>query len=179
MGIPKRNPIRRSHFHVPRKSKHNWQQIRAEYVEAPSEAARPSLEELAKQHNCSPSYLRERASAENWKLKAEAHLRAIAQSRQAKKIERVATEQATWDDRCSGLADLALEHLQAALAERGLNSKELVELIKALAELHKLGRTLQGESPAAIANPNPEHYNQMSAAELAQMYMDRLKQGRN
>lgn len=167
-----------------RKSKHNWQAIKAEYVEAPSEAVRPTLEELAKKHDCSPSYLRERASSENWKAEAEKYLGSIAQTRQTKKVERVASEQADWDSRCMNLADLAMEHLSNHLynalmggeGNRGLNSKELVELVKALDQLHKLGRSIQGEGPTEEAPTlNAEQYAQMSAGDLAQAYMERLK----
>lgn len=171
----------RSLTHVAgRKSKHNWQQIEAEYVEAVSEAARPTLEALAEKYDVSPSHLREQASKGNWKGKAEQYLKSIAQSRQTKKVERVATEQVDWDSRCMNLADLALEqiqtHLQNALFSDGLSTRELTDLVKALEQLHKLGRSIQGEGPAEEAPTlNAEQYSQMSASDLAQAYMERLK----
>lgn len=164
-----------------RKSKYNWQAIEAEYVEALSEASRPTLEALATKHGVAPSHLRETASKGRWKEKAEQHLRAIAQSRQTKKVERIATEQADWDSRCMNLADLAIEHIQTHLqnslfSERGLSSREIAELVKALEQLHKLGRAIQGEGPTEEAPTlNAEKYSQMSAADLAQAYMERLK----
>jgi len=164
------------------KVKHNWQAIRAEYVEAASEAARPTLEALANKHGCSPSYLRERSSKENWKLAAEQHLVSIATVRQTVKAERAGTEQANWDEQCFQLTKGALQqvytHLKrSAEQKQPLELKELDLLTKSLERLHTLGNLMkpdQGVEEEAAADPS--QYALMPAEDLAQLYQNRLKQ---
>lgn len=165
-----------------RKSKHDWQAIESEYVEANSEATRPTLDELADKYGVSPSHLREQASKGKWKEKAEQYLKSIAQTRKSIKVERTATEQVNWDDRCMSLADLALEHLQNqlqdALYNDGLSTRELSDLVKSLEQLHKLGRSIQGEQvEEAIDQAAVAEYSQMNAIDLATLYQKRIKGG--
>jgi hypothetical protein len=159
-----------------KRAKFNWVEIRSEYVEAPSEDARPTLEQLAKKHGVSPAYLRERASKEDWVAEADKYLRTIAKKRLVRKARKIAETQASWDDRCMSLADMALEHLQAHLAgETTLSPKELVELVKTLETLHKLGRSIQGAPVDELPPLETAQFAEMSPLELAREYMNRIK----
>lgn len=169
---------------MPRKTKqkHNWQAIRAEYIEASSDAARPTLEALATSHGCSPSYLREKAAAEDWKAQAEAYLKTIDSKRQEQKTTIVAGEQARWDQQCYKLAQASLQqiytHLKVATEGKTLDPKTLKELTHTLEQLHRLGKAALGdEKPVETsATIDPQNYSTLSADELAQLYLERTKQ---
>lgn len=161
------------------KQKHDWQLIRSEYVEATSESTRPTLEALATKHNCSPSYLREKASKENWKQQAEDYLTAIARERQAVKVTATASEQALWDQQCFKLTQAAIgqlhRHLKTAIeSQKSLSLKEIDELSKSLERLHSLGREALGEEPEIEESTSAE-YSTKTPDELAQLYQQRLK----
>jgi hypothetical protein len=171
---------------VPKKSKHNWQAIRAEYVEAPSEDSRPTLEALAAKYGVSGSYLREKASTEKWKDEADKYLASVSTVRQTQKAEVVGTEQAQWDKQCyemsKGLLMLLHNQLKGALPKDGkpgskaLDVKEIETLTKALERVHNIGKAALGDAPdeSAIA-ADPSQYSQMSAQELAALYAVRTK----
>lgn len=170
----------------PAAKKHDWTAIRAEYVEAPSEAVRPTLEELAAKHGCSPSYLREKASpsGENWKLLADQYLASVGTKRQEVKSTELAGELAKWDENCFKAAKAMLgqvyNHIQVVSSSgKPIGIKELDSLTRSLERIHSLGRSaLPPEpefDPAKETAAAVSEYSKLSAAELAQLYQERAK----
>lgn len=142
--------------------KHDWQIIKTEYVQAPDEATRPTLEQLAAKYGCSASYLREKAAKDKWKIEAERYLQTVNDKRQEQKSTALAGSLAEWDANCYKLAQgsmsLIFTQLKLALevakrVEQGHLSevdnlptfKQMGELASALERLQKVGKTALGE----------------------------------
>jgi AraC-like DNA-binding protein len=142
--------------------KHDWQVIKDDYVQAPDEASRPTLEQLAAQYGCSPSYLREKAGREKWKLEAERYLQTVNNKRQEQKSTALAGDLAEWDANCFKMAQggmsviftkLKIAHELARRVEQGQTDqaddlptfKQLGELASALERFQKVGKTAMGE----------------------------------
>lgn len=163
----------------PKKQPHDWQAIEKEYVEATSEASRPSLEDLAAKYGCSPSYLREKASNGKWKEKADQFLKQISQVRREKKAVKLGTDQASWDTECLGVAQSLLAELQHQAAVMALDAKDIDALTRSLERIHNLGRAIletqaqTASNTAEIASAN--EYSQMSIEQLTRLYMERSK----
>lgn len=142
--------------------KHDWQIIKNDYVQAPDEATRPTLEQLAAKYQCSPSYLREKAGREKWKIEAERYLQTVNDKRQDVKSTALAGELASWDANCFKLAQggmsliftqLKIAHEfakrvdqgQTELADELPSFKQLGELAAALERFQKVGKAALGE----------------------------------
>ncbi len=159
MGIPAAD-VNRQNTNVAGK-KHDWQIIKTEYVQAPDEANRPTLESLAAKYGCSPSYLREKAGQDKWKLEAERYLQTVNDKRQEVKSTALAGELASWDADCFKLAQagmsviftqLKLAHEAIKRVEQGTDDaiqlptfKQMGEMATALEKLQKVGKTAMGE----------------------------------
>ena len=147
--------------------KYDWQSAKKEYVEAPSEGARPTLEELAEGLGCNASYLRDRASQEGWKVEADRYLQTVADKRKAEKSTALAGELANWDAQCykaaqAGLALIfsnlrklhddvkAFEAGQSGDSRHPVNFKSMDEMTRALERLQKIGKGALGEEEQAI-----------------------------
>lgn len=161
-------------------AKHNWQVIHDEYVYAPDEASRPTYEELAAKYKCSPSYLREKASTEKWKLEAERYLETVAEKRKDNKSTALAGDLAEWDTQCFQLAkgglNLIYQQINEAIegAKKGndpLSPKQLDELGKALQRFQQIGKTALGEKEETKLNVKIDYSN------LSDEQLERLAAG--
>lgn len=153
-------------------AKYDWQAIKEEYVLAPDEASRPTLDELAAKHGCSPSYLRERAGPkqENWKMEADRYLQTVQSKRQDQKSTALAGSLAEWDTQCFKVAQAGLMLIFSRLKElheevrdyeeesrqppradeesprrHPVNFKALDEMSRSLERLQKVGKAALGE----------------------------------
>lgn len=163
-------------------AKHNWAIIKKEYVEAPDEKTRPTLEELAARYKCSPSYLRERASKEGWKVEAERFLQTVSDKRQEQKSTALAGELAQWDAQCFKLAQAGMNqvflHLKIAhdhsekYKEPYFGSiKDLEDLAKTIERFQKIGKTALGEEEKSTLNVKIDY------SKLSDEQLERLAQG--
>lgn len=163
---------------------YDWDAIRREYVEAPSEQNRPSLNALADKHGCGRSTLKVRAKKEDWEGQAKDFLKdvnrekqQIRQERRKVRVDAVAMDQASWDEQCYTVAQLALERIQEHLnGSEDLTLKNLDDLAKALEKIHKLGKAAIGEAQPEISTIDSTQYEQMEAEDLARLYLERTKQ---
>ncbi|MBW4514532.1 MAG: hypothetical protein KME11_04845 [Timaviella obliquedivisa GSE-PSE-MK23-08B] len=156
MGIFRQDPTRCRFWNS--LAKYNWQKIKEEYIHAPDEASRPTLEQLAETHGCAPSYLREKAASENWKVEAERYLQTVSNKRQEQKSTALAGDLAEWDARCYNAAKAGLILLSSRLQgqiedarkgngsdeEKAISYQTLDDMAKALERLQKIGRTALG-----------------------------------
>ncbi|MBD2068097.1 hypothetical protein H6F93_11270 [Leptolyngbya sp. FACHB-671] len=163
-------------------AKHNWQVIKDEYVQAPDEKSRPTLEQLAAKYTCSPSYLREKAAKEHWKVEAERFVQTVSDKRQEHKSTALAGDLAAWDAQCYELAKggLNLVFVQIKEATEGVakgndlpSPKQLDELAKALERLQKIGKTALGEKEETKLNVKIDYSN------LSDEQLERLAAGEN
>lgn len=131
-------------------AKYDWTAIKKEYVEAPDERSRPTLEELAARIKCSASYLRQKAAQENWRVEAERFLQTVATKRQEKKSDSLAGELAQWDAHCYGLAQASLKLVYERLKYATEGSEPMTldgldKLTRALERIQKIGKQALGE----------------------------------
>lgn len=155
-------------------AKHNWQIIKEEYVQAPDDKSRPTLEELSAKYKCSSSYLREKASKENWKLEAERYIQTVASKRQEQKSTALAGELADWDAKCFNAAQAGLSqiyaHMKAAHEQvqrdgEPLSLHQLDLMSKALERIQRIGKTAMGEQEETRINLKVD-YSKLSDEQL-------------
>lgn len=167
-------------------SKYNWQEIKECYTQAPSEAARPTLEELAARYGCSPSHLREKAAKENWKVEAERFLQGVAGKRQHIAATSLAGALAEFDAKCLQLAQTGLDLIAARFsraedisdrynrgddeaAQQMISPKQVGELAQALERFQKIGKSCMGEDEKLNIN--------LDYSSLTQEQLERLASG--
>lgn len=128
---------------------------------APSDAERPTLESLAAKYNCPPTYLRTKASEEDWRIEAERYLQTVEQKRQNKKSEVLAGDLAEWDVKVFKAAQAGMALLYSRLkfindaTNRGEDPpgfRSTDDMARALERLHKIGRAALGEVDTANIN---------------------------
>ncbi|MBD1995246.1 hypothetical protein H6G00_01200 [Leptolyngbya sp. FACHB-541] len=163
-------------------AKHNWQVIKDEYVQAPDEKSRPTLEQLSAKYKCSPSYLQEKVAKENWKIEAERFVQMVSDKRQEHKLTALAGDLAGWDTQCFNLAkgglNLIFQQINEAIegtrrSGDPLSSKQLDELGKALQRFQQIGRTALGEKEETHLNVKIDYSN------LSDEQLQRLAAGEN
>jgi transposase InsO family protein len=149
--------------------RHNWQQIKNDYVLASSEKLRPTLEQLAAKYNCSPSHLREKAAKENWKVEAERYLETVQTKRKEHKSEALAGSLAEWDARVFNAAGTALELVDSRLnsvTEEPLSANQIDLLTKSLERIQKIGKAALGEEQKLNVNID---YSNLSDEQLQRL----------
>lgn len=134
--------------------KYDWEQIKNDYVQAPTEADRPTLDELAARYGCAAPYLREKASKEGWRVQSERYLETVAQKRQEQKSEALAGDLAEWDVKCFNAAQAGMAHIYARMqaahedmkkGEPPLSFRSIEDMARSLERLQKIGRIALGE----------------------------------
>lgn len=153
-------------------AKHNWQQIKNDYVLA-SEEKRPTLEQLAEKYNCSPSHLREKAAKENWKIEAERYLETVQTKRKEHKSEALAGSLAEWDAKVFNAVENALDLVCSrftSVTEEPLTANQLDLLTKSLERIQKIGKAALGEESSLnlkidYSNLSDEQLQRLAAGE--------------
>ena len=138
--------------------KYDWAAIKAEYVEAPTEAARPTLEELAKKYGCPPDYMRYKAAKDRWTEEAHIFLTKIALGRTRNleapdgKINHLAAEQAKFDADCLKLGRAALGIIANELVSiKGEpDHRRLASVVRSLEIVQRVGRSALGEDEVMV-----------------------------
>lgn len=140
--------------------KRNWDLVKAEYVEGiqdkEGKITFPTLEDLAKKHKCSFSYIQKVAAAGEWTEARQIYRRKLEDARQAKKTEILASAAAQFDADVLKVVKMELVQVQAHLVQamrelqRDKNStmdpETLERMTRALYRIQKVGRLALGES---------------------------------
>lgn len=131
-------------------AKHNWEAISREYIEAPEEASRPTLEELARKHNVSFGYIQQKAAKDRWTEQAKIFLRTVEEERRKQKSTSLASEQAQFDSDCLKIGRAVMQqlahHLRAQKKDEPMKIYELDLLMRAMERVQKVGKVALGEA---------------------------------
>ena len=140
-------------------AKFPWDKIKREYIEAPDEASRPTLESLAAKYGCNPAYLRSRASKERWLDQANIFLTKTQQKRQERKSTHLASEQAQFDIECLQLnraliSQIVLNLKRSQEAGSVLKPVDIQVLVRSLKDAQQIGKLALGDEVAEDKSNN-------------------------
>lgn len=127
-------------------AKHDWEKISKEYIEAPSDEARPYLEDLAKKHNVSLNYIQQKCAKDKWVEQSKIFLRRVSQESKQEKVTSLAGEQTRFDSDilivARALQGQIVGHLnQAKQSKALLPPKDISQLTTSLSTIQRIGRT--------------------------------------
>ena len=141
-------------------TKHNWDKISKEYIEAPSDESRPSLPNLAKKYGIGLKYLESKCAKDKWVEQSKIFLRKVFEESQSQKITSLASEQTKFDADilkvARGLQSQIVLHLNEAVQTKAkLEPKDINTLTSSLSTIQRIGRTaldLDSWTPDKIIN---------------------------
>ena len=131
------------------KRQHDWQKISKEYIEADSDSARPTLQELASHHGISFGYIQQVCYKDKWVEQSQIYIRKVSEKVRAARIEAFAKEQSEFDTSCFVLSKALLKQLithfnNANESKSAIKPTELNNLANVLSTAQKTGRTALG-----------------------------------
>lgn len=175
----------------------DWAPIRRTYIEAPA-GCQPSFEELARQYGISRSSVDKKSVHEEWIARREQYLAKLDNRIREERSTLLVGQQAKFDGDVLEIARAAAQQIKLhfALAQqnlrdengkiRPLHEKTIVCLVKALAEVQKIGKIALGE--ASELNPEIQakldwkmqaaEYEMMHETELLKLYNERVGVGK-
>ena len=124
----------------------DWDLISQEYIEAPTEAARPSLEALARKYDVSYTYLRKKSAAGKWRSRANQYLAALAKERTRLQIEKRMVDIEMIDCSIVQLTKGLLDRIASTLQrDEALGVREIQGLCTSLKTLSELTASNKGD----------------------------------
>ena len=141
-------------------SKHDWEKISKEYIEAPSDDVRPSLQSLADKYGMSLNYIQQRSAKDKWVEQSKIFLRRVSQESKLEKVSSLAGEQTKFDADiltvARALQGQIIGHLNEAKVNKTLLATKDISLLSgSLSTIQRIGRTaldLDTWSPDKIIN---------------------------
>jgi hypothetical protein len=142
------------------KPKYEWEKISREYIEAPSDDLRPSLEDLAKKYGVKFGYIQQKCAKDKWVEQSKMFLRRVSEEAQSQKISSLASEQTKFDADilivARGLRRQITGHLSRSInTDTLIDPKDIGSLTNSLATIQKIGRTsldMDNLTPDKIVN---------------------------
>jgi hypothetical protein len=142
------------------KPKYEWEKISREYIEAPSDDLRPSLEDLAKKYGVKFGYIQQKCAKDKWVEQSKMFLRRVSEEAQSQKISSLASEQTKFDADilivARGLRRQITGHLSRSInTDTLIDPKDIGSLTNSLATIQKIGRTsldMDSWTPEKILN---------------------------
>jgi hypothetical protein len=134
---------------VKNKKKHNWQKISREYIEADSDAVRPTLKDLASKYKVSFGYIQQVSQRDGWVKQSKIYTRSVEDKLRAGKIEAFAKEQASFDTQCLQLSkalfsQVSQHFIKAVSDSEPIKPTALNNLANVISVGQKIGRTALG-----------------------------------
>lgn len=141
-------------------TKHNWEKISKEYIEASSDDVRPSLQSLAIKYGINYNYIQQRSAKDKWVEQAKIFLRRVSQESTQQKASSLAGEQTKFDADiltvARALQGQIIGHLNEAKQSKTLLPPKDISLLSgSLSTIQRIGRTaldLDTWSPEKILN---------------------------
>lgn len=141
-------------------SKYDWEKISKEYIESPSDDARPSLQSLAAKYGMSLNFIQQRSAKDKWVEQAKIFLRRVSQESTQQKASSLAGEQTKFDADiltvARALQGQIIGHLNEAKVKKELlPTKDISLLSGSLSTIQRIGRTaldLDSWTPEKILN---------------------------
>jgi hypothetical protein len=127
-------------------SKYDWEKISKEYIEAPSDDARPSLQSLATKYGMSLNFIQQRSARDKWVEQAKIFLRRVSRESKQEKVSSLAGEQTKFDTDiltvARALQGQIIGHLnEAKIKKELLPPKDISLLSGSLSTIQRIGRT--------------------------------------
>jgi hypothetical protein len=141
-------------------TKHDWEKISKEYIEASSDDVRPSLQSLATKYGINYNYLQQKCAKDKWVEQSKIFLRRVSQESKQEKVSSLAGEQTKFDTDiltvARALQGQIIGHLnEAKIKKELLPPKDISLLSGSLSTIQRIGRTaldLDTWSPEKILN---------------------------
>jgi hypothetical protein len=141
-------------------TKHDWEKISKEYIEASSDDVRPSLQSLAVKYGINYNYIQQRSAKDKWVEQSKIFLRRVSQESKQEKVSSLAGEQTKFDTDiltvARALQGQIIGHLnEAKIKKELLPPKDISLLSGSLSTIQRIGRTaldLDTWSPDKIVN---------------------------
>ena len=141
-------------------TKHDWEKISKEYIEASSDDVRPSLQTLAAKYGINHNYLQQRCAKEKWVEQSKIFLRRVSRESKQEKVSSLAGEQTKFDTDvltvARALQGQIIGHLNEAKVNKTLlPAKDISLLSGSLSTIQRIGRTaldLDSWTPDKIIN---------------------------
>ena len=141
-------------------TKHDWEKISKEYIEASSDDVRPSLQTLAEKYGINHNYLQQKCAKDKWVEQSKIFLRRVSQESKQEKVSSLAGEQTKFDADiltvARALQGQIIGHLNEAKVNKTLLATKDISLLSgSLSTIQRIGRTaldLDTWSPDKIIN---------------------------
>ena len=135
---------------------YDWLLIKREYVQGyPDKDGQiicPTLEQLCERHGCSYSTLTKRSSSENWRQERKLFGKKKERKIEDKKIEVLAEESASIDNKALNAADIGIDKGLSFLADKTLSIHDFNKVSQAMSTFHRMGKLALGEPTEHIRN---------------------------
>jgi hypothetical protein len=128
---------------------YDWLLIKREYVQGyPDEDGQiicPTLEQLCERHGCSLSTIMKKSASEKWPTERKLFGRKKEEKIEEKKIEVLAEESASIDNKVLNAADIGIDKGLSFLADKTLSIHDFNKVSRALSTFHRMGKLALGE----------------------------------
>jgi hypothetical protein len=127
-------------------TKHDWEKISKEYIEASSDDVRPSLQSLATKYGINYNYIQQRSAKDKWVEQSKIFLRRVSQESKQEKVSSLAGEQTKFDADiltvARALQGQIIGHLNEAKVNKTLLATKDISLLSgSLSTIQRIGRT--------------------------------------
>jgi hypothetical protein len=141
-------------------TKHDWEKISKEYIEASSDDVRPSLQSLATKYGINYNYIQQKCAKDKWVEQSKIFLRRVSQESKQEKVSSLAGEQTKFDADiltvARALQGQIIGHLNEAKQSKTLLPPKDISLLSgSLSTIQRIGRTaldLDTWTPDKIVN---------------------------
>jgi hypothetical protein len=141
-------------------TKHDWEKISKEYIEASSDDVRPSLQSLATKYGINYNYIQQKSAKDKWVEQSKIFLRRVSQESKQEKVSSLAGEQTKFDADiltvARALQGQIIGHLNEAKVNKTLLATKDISLLSgSLSTIQRIGRTaldLDSWTPDKIVN---------------------------
>jgi len=128
-------------------ARHNWEQIKKEYVEGIKKDGRlihPTQSEISAKYNIDPATICRKAKKDQWDVQKEIMVNKISIKRQEKKVEIISDEGSQFDLDCFNAAKNGMDKVQAMIGKQVL-PEDINKLSAALKNFQTVGKVSLGD----------------------------------
>jgi hypothetical protein len=128
-------------------ARHNWEQIKKEYVEGIKKGGQlihPSQAEISAKYNIDPATICRKAKKDQWDVQKEIMVNKISTKRQEKKAEVISDEGSQFDLDCFNAAKKGMDKVQAMIDKQAL-PEDINKLSAALKNFQAVGKVSLGD----------------------------------
>lgn len=128
-------------------AKHNWDQIRKEYIEGieiDGQLRSPTQAEMSKKYGIDPAIVCKRAKKDQWEVQREIFINKVSTKRQEKKAETISNEGSQFDLDCFNAAKVGMEKALRQL-ESTFSPDDVNKLSTAMKNFQQVAKAALGD----------------------------------